>query len=340
MLSHANIVANTRAIIEFLKLSSSDVQMVVLPFFYAMGKSLLNSHFAVGGTVVINNMFPYTASVLKQMAEEGVTGFSGVPSTYAQLLFRSPLAQYRDKLPRLRYCSQAGGHMPRHIKLELLKILPCHTKLFIMYGATEAAARLTYVPPARLKLKIDSIGKPISGVTINVLSPEGMALSPGQTGELVARGENIMLGYYQDEEATRKVLDQHGYHTGDLGFYDDDGFLFLTGRKDNQIKVGGHGIDPREIEDVVVESGEAIECIIFATPNSYQDLKLAGLAVPLRETADTMKNILEYCHRKLPKYKIPESLVMVNAIPKNSNGKPDLLRSVKLYNSKRDKGGR
>ena len=182
MLSHANIVANTRAIIEYLKLSSSDVQMVVLPFFYAMGKSLLNSHFAVSGTVVINNMFPYTASVLRQMAEEGVTGFSGVPATYAQLLFRSPLAQYRDKLPRLRYCSQAGGHMPRHIKLELLKILPGHTELFVMYGATEAAARLTYVPPAHLKSKIDSIGKPISGVTIDVLSPEGMAVRPGEIG--------------------------------------------------------------------------------------------------------------------------------------------------------------
>ncbi|MBE3140319.1 MAG: acyl--CoA ligase, partial [Thermoplasmata archaeon] len=127
MLSHTNIVANTRAIVEYLELTSSDIQMVVLPFFYVMGKSLLNTHFAVGGTVVINNKFAYTASILKQMAEEGVTGFSGVPSTYAHLLFRSPLAQYCDKLPALRYCSQAGGHMPRHVKLELLKALPTHT---------------------------------------------------------------------------------------------------------------------------------------------------------------------------------------------------------------------
>ena len=157
---------------------------------------------------------------------------------------------------------------------------------------------------------------------------------------MVARGENIMLGYYKDDEATRKVLDQHGYHTGDMGFYGHDGFLFLTGRKDNQIKVGGHRINPREIEDVVIESGEAIECIIFAVPNSYQDLKLAGLAVPLRETADTPRNIIGYCHRKLPKFKIPESLVMVDAIPKNSSGKPDLLKSIELYNGKRDNGGR
>ena len=83
-----------------------------------MGKSLLNTHIAGGGRVVINNQFAYTASVLGQMAAEGVTGFSGVPSTYAHLLFRSPLARYRDKLPALRYCSQAGGHLSKYLKLE------------------------------------------------------------------------------------------------------------------------------------------------------------------------------------------------------------------------------
>ena len=302
MLSHANIVANTRAIVEYLKLTSDDVQMVVLPFYYVMGKSLLNTHFAAGGRVVINNKFAYTASVLKQMAEEGVTGFSGVPSTYAQLLFRSPLAQYRDRLPALRYCSQAGGHMPRHIKLELLKILPRQTQLVIMYGATEASARLTYVPPEKLKSKIDSIGIPISGVEIEVLSPEGKEMKAGTVGELVARGANIMLGYYKDKAGTRAALDQHGYHTGDLGFYDEDGFLFLTGRIDDQIKIGGHRINPQDIEDVVIDSGLAIECIIFPIPDAYQDLRLGGLAVPVRETDGTATKILDYCYRKLPKY--------------------------------------
>lgn len=331
MLSHANIVANTRAIVGYLKLAPSDVQMVVLPFFYVMGKSLLNTHFAVGGSVVLNNKFAYTASVIKQIAEEGVTGFSGVPSTYAHLLFKSPLAQYRDKLPSLRYCSQAGGHMPRHIKLELLRILPRHTKLVVMYGATEASARLTYVPPGRLKSKIDSIGKPISGVTIDVLSPEGKVLEPGETGELVARGDNIMLGYYRDEEATKKALDRHGYHTGDQGYRDDEGFLYVTGRKDEQIKVGGHRINPREIEDAIIESGLAIESIVFTDPDSLMKDKLVGLAVPIRQAADTARNILAYCHQKLAKYKVPESLLLVDAIPQNSSGKLDPSKGMELY---------
>lgn len=330
MLSHANITANTRAINEYLELTSSDIQMVVLPFFYVMGMSLLNTHVAVGGTVVINNKFAYTASVLKQMAEEGVTGFSGVPSTYAHLLFKSPLAAYRDKLPALRYCSQAGGHMPRHVKLELLKTLPTHARLVVMYGATEASARLTYVPPERLEAKIDSIGIPIAGVTMSVMSPEGKILGPGETGELVARGENIMLGYYKDEEATKRVLDTQGYHTGDLGYRDEDGFLYVTGRIDDQLKVGGHRVNPQEIEDTIVESGLAAECLVFGIPDPLQGQRLAGLVVPIRKTADTVEGILKYCGAKLPKFKVPGSLLLVEAIPKTSSGKPDRARSVRL----------
>lgn len=331
MLTHANIVANTRSIVDYLELTSDDIQMVVLPFFYVMGKSLLNTHFAIGGRVVINNKFGYTASVLKQMADEGVTGFSGVPSTYAHLLFKSPLAQYRDRLPALRYCSQAGGHMPKHIKLELLRVLPPQTQLFVMYGATEASARLTYVPPERLRAKIDSIGRPISGVTIRALDPAGNPVRPGEIGELVAQGDNIMPGYYQDNESTQRVLDQNGYHTGDLGYYDKDGFFYVTGRKDKQLKVGGHRINPQEVEDIIIDSGYAIECIVFGIADPLQGHRLAGLVVPTSAARDSVMNIIKYCANHLPKYKLPEPLLPVEAIPKNTNGKPDLQESLRLF---------
>ncbi|HMA53948.1 MAG TPA: AMP-binding protein, partial [Acidobacteriota bacterium] len=331
MLSHANIVANTKAIVEYLELTPSDIQMVVLPFFYVMGKSLLNTHFAVGGTVVINNKFAYTAAVLKQMAEERVTGFSGVPSTFAHLLFKSPLRAYKDNLPALRYCSQAGGHMPARIKLELLKALPEHTRLFIMYGATEASARLSYVPPARLTDKIDSIGVPIAGVTLSVVSPEGRALGPGETGELVASGPNIMLGYFRDEEATRRVLDARGYHTGDLGYRDEEGYFFVTGRRDDQLKIGGHRVNPRTVEDVIVGSGLVVEGIVFGVPDPIWGVRLAGLVVPIRGSDDTVTEILKFCAGKLPKFEVPSALRLVEAIPKTSSGKPDRVRSAALF---------
>ena len=331
MLSHANIVANTRSIVEYLGLTSSDIQMVVLPFFYVMGKSLLNTHFVVGGTVVINNKFPYTAAVLKQMADERVTGFSGVPSTYAHLLFRSPLAAYRNQLPALRYCSQAGGHLSRHIKRELLRVLPGHTSLVVMYGATEASARLTYVPPEHLASKIDSIGIPISGVSLTILSADGKVLGPGETGEIVARGDNIMLGYYRDEKATRKALDEHGYHTGDLGYRDEDGFYYVTGRQDEQLKVSGRRINPREVEDKIAESGLAMESIVFGVPDPLKGHRLVALVVPIEKSAGTVTDILKYCAAKLPKFEVPEALKLVGSIPKTSSGKPDRTESLRIF---------
>ena len=228
--------------------------------------------------------------------------------------------------------------MPRHIKLELMKVLPPETQLYIMYGATEAAARLTYVPPDKLKSKIDSIGIPIPGTKIQVISPDGFFMKPGEVGEIVAQGDNIMLGYYKDETATNKVLDQHGYHTGDLGYSDADGYLFLTGRKDDLIKVRGHRFNPREVEDIIIESGRVIECIVLAIPDVYLDYKLAALVVPIKQSDTVLREIMEYCHAKLPKHKVPDSFAEVAAIPKKSNGKPDRPRSRELLNKMCDEG--
>ncbi len=331
MLTHSNIAANTDSICSFLKLSENDRQMVVLPFFYVMGKSLLNTHFAAGASVVINNKFAYTASVLKQMEELAVTGFSGVPSTYAYLLHRSPLASYRERLTSLRYCSQAGGHMPKQIKEDLRKILPDHTEIFIMYGATEASARLTYLPPEKFAEKIESIGIPIPGVTMKVIDNDGNQLLAGVTGELVGSGMNIMQGYWKDPELTGKVLDSNGYHTGDLGYADEDGFLYLVGRKDSMLKCGGHKINPQEVEDALIETGLLVEAAIIGVPDDLMGNRLVAFAVTISN--DTTGNeILTECSRILPKYKIPSEIKLVKSLPKKSSGKIDKSACADLLN--------
>ena len=329
MLSHKNIVSNTQSICQYLNLTDKDIQMIVLPFFYVMGKSLLNTHFAAHGTVVINNKFAYPATVVKQMIEEQVTGFSGVPSTYAYLLHRSPLEKYRNQLKALRYCSQAGGHMSRKIKEELRQALPAHTDIIIMYGATEASARLTYLEPHRFEEKIESIGRQIPDVTMQVLNEEGRELPPGATGELVGSGPNIMQGYWKDEEATAKVLDAHGYHTGDQGYQDGDGFFYVTGRKDNLLKVGGHRINPQEIEDAFMETGLAIEVAVIGVPDALLGHKLIAVVTP--QNGDCSKNqLMSKCAEKLPKYKVPGTVKLVRSLPKSSSGKIDRAKCLAL----------
>ena len=329
MLTHNNVVANTNSICTYLNLTDKDKQMVVLPFYYVMGKSLLNTHFAVGGTIVINNQFAFPVTVLTQMEEESVTGFSGVPSTYAYLLHRSPIADYKDRFKSLRYCTQAGGHMSKKIKKELKKVLPDHTEIYIMYGATEASARLTYLEPQKYDEKINSIGKPIPGVTIRVLDENGMEIPFGHTGELVASGKNIMQGYWKDLETTDKVLDKHGYHTGDQGYMDEEGYFYLKGRKDNIIKVGGHRINIQEIEDGFMETDLVIEAFVTSITDDLLGNKLIAIVTPKKnETSENM--IMLQCAKKLPKYKLPGIIKNVKAIPKQSNGKIDREKCLKL----------
>jgi acyl-CoA synthetase (AMP-forming)/AMP-acid ligase II len=329
MLSHRNIVSNTHSICEYLNLTEKDIQMVVLPFFYVMGKSLLNTHLAVGGTVVINNKFAYPATVIKQMVDEQVTGFSGVPSTYAYLLHRSPLEKHRDQLKTLRYCSQAGGHMSRQIKEELRRVVPAHTEIFIMYGATEASARLTYLEPCRFTEKIDSIGKPIPGASLRVLDENGQEVSDGQTGELVGNGSNIMQGYWKDANATAKALDKHGYHTGDQGYQDEEGYFYVTGRKDNLLKVGGHRINPQEIEDALMETELVIEAAVVGIPDELLVHKLIALVTP--KNKDCHENqLLRKCAEKLAKYKLPREIKPVRTLPKYASGKIDRSKCLEL----------
>lgn len=329
MLSHKNVVSNTLSICQYLDLTSTDIQMVVLPFFYVMGKSLLNTHVAVGGTVVLNNRFAFPATVLNQMVEEAVTGFSGVPSTYAYLLHRSPLKQYRDKLVSLRYCSQAGGHMAKKVKTDLRDVLPRHTDIYIMYGATEASARLTYLEPDKYTDKMGSIGREIPGVSIRIMGNKGMALPDGETGELVAAGDNIMQGYWNDDESTNRAIGRHGYRTGDLGYKDKDGFYFVTGRRDSLLKVGGHRVNPQEIEDVLVESGLIIEGVVLGLPDTLLGNKLVAVVTPKDDTV-TGNAVSIYSAQYLPKYKRPTDIKFVKALPKHVNGKINREKVVAL----------
>ncbi len=320
MLSHKNLVSNVQSICQYLCTTAEDIQMVVLPFFYVMGKSLLNTHFAAGGTVVINNKFAYPASVIQQMADEKVTAFAGVPSTYAYLLHRSPLKNIRTRLDSLRYCSQAGGHMSDQIKTELQDVLPEHTQIYIMYGATEASSRLTYLEPDRYRQKMGSIGKPIPGVTIQVLAEDGRQMSAGSTGELVAAGANIMQGYWKDPETTDRFLTKAGYHTGDLGYQDDEGYFYVNGRKDNLLKVGGHRINTQEVEDALMATKLLIEAAVLGLPDKLLGHKLMAVATPVNGECQE-NDILSLCSKMLPKHKIPAEIKFVRSLPKHGSGK-------------------
>ena len=210
--------------------------------------------------------------------------------------------------------------MSRQIKEILLQVLPSHTKLYIMYGATEAAARLTYVEPERLGNKIESIGVPIPGVTLSILDEKGKEVTCGQSGELVARGPNIMQGYWMDETSTSSVLDENGYHTGDIGYRDEDGYFYVIRRKDDLLKVGGHRIYLQEIEDALMETELLVEVAVTGVEDGLLGRRLVAIAVPVNGNINE-RDILAKCFTRLPRYKIPSEIRLVDSLPKNFNGK-------------------
>ena len=181
----------------------------------------------------------------------------------------------------------------------------------------------------RFENKIDSIGKPIPNVQIKILDQNNQEVLAGQTGELVASGKNIMLGYWKDPSTTAKALDENGYHTGDQGYMDKDGFLFIKGRKDSLLKVGGHRINPQEIEDAVMETDLAVESAVIGIKDDLLGNKLIALATPKNKDIDATM-ILSKCSLLLPKYKMPSEIQLVKILPKNANGKIDKNKCAEL----------
>ncbi|MCB0806741.1 MAG: AMP-binding protein, partial [Bacteroidales bacterium] len=200
MLTHKNLIANTTSILEYLKLTADDAILVVMPFYYCYGLSLLHTHLRVGGSVVLNNSFVFIGSVINDLKKYNCTGFSGVPSHF-QILLRKTKDFKNTRFENLRYVTQAGGKLHNAFIREFLDAFP-EIKFFVMYGQTEATARLSYLPPDLLPEKIGSMGKGIPGVELRVVNEDGIHVKPGEVGEIVAKGDNIMKGYFKDWETT------------------------------------------------------------------------------------------------------------------------------------------
>jgi acyl-CoA synthetase (AMP-forming)/AMP-acid ligase II len=322
VLRHLNIVANTRSIVEYLGLTALDRVMVVLPFHYVYGKSLLNTHVAAGGSVVLEDGFLYPQEVLNSLEREAATGFSGVPSTFAILLNKSNLATRR--LPNLRYVTQAGGAMAPEMTRRLIEALP-GKKIFIMYGATEASARLSFLDPSDLPRKIGSVGKAIPNVDLRVLREDGTEADVGEVGEIVARGSNLMEGYWNDPEETAGVLDQHGYHTGDLGRRDEEGFLYVVGRKREMIKSGAHRIAPHEIEETLLEYVAVHEAAVVGMPDEILGEIIVAFVTLRPGQQQDESAIRAWCAQRLPPYKVPAVVRTLREFPRNGSGKIDKL---------------
>jgi acyl-CoA synthetase (AMP-forming)/AMP-acid ligase II len=240
-LSERNVLANAASIAEYLELHPGERAIASLPLPYSYGLSVLHSHLFAGASVAFTPHSVIRPEFWDDVRRHEATSFAGVPYAYAML---ERIGMRDMDLPSLRTMTQAGGHLDP----EIAALFARRARFFVMYGQTEATARIAYVPPERLADKPGSIGIPIPGGRLSV-----------DDGELVYEGPNVMLGYAQTREDLARGDDQGGVlRTGDLGYADDEGFFYVTGRVKRIAKVYGQRINLDEVEAAVEGPAAAV----------------------------------------------------------------------------------
>ena len=330
MLSHLNLVSNTIATVEYLRLTHDDSIMVILPFYYIYGNSLLLTHVQVGARCVIDNRFAFPQVILQTMIEKRTTGFSGVPSNFMILLNN---ANFRaDNLPDLRYVTQAGGGMAPEVIRRVMDALP-GKEIFIMYGQTEAAPRVTWLPPERLAEKVGSIGIPVPGVTITVGDDKGVEVPTGEVGEIVVSGPNVMLGYWNNSVDEEGVLKNGRLFTGDLARRDEEEYIYVVSRKKEIMKVGGNRVSAKEIEERILENESVLEAAVFPVKDDILGEAITAAIVLKKGCTLTEKDVQDHCKQRLAMHKAPKHVRFCDALPKYQSGKVNKLALAERYSS-------
>lgn len=317
MLTNKNLNANTESILDYLKLSKDDSVLVTLPFGYSYGNSLLLTHTKVGGLMYLTNAVSYPQKILQLIQAGNVTGFSTVGSYLNILLKQNNFS--KETFRHIRYITFAGESTSTNDLLKLNE-LNNELKIFVMYGQTEASARLTYLEPDMLEKKIGSIGNPIKGVSIRIVDNLGKEVEQGQKGEIIVSGDNIMSGYLNNSIATKEVLRNGWLYTGDLAYQDEDDFLYIVGRKSDIIKYLGHRISPVEIENQINMHENILESAVVEFPDDEGVSKIkAYIVLKDKELGfETLNNMLRL---NLPPFKRPHVIKVIDKIPRTFNGK-------------------
>jgi acyl-CoA ligase (AMP-forming) (exosortase A-associated) len=336
--SQRNVVVGAQIVSTYLENTAEDRILSALPLHFDAGMSQFTTALRVGATLVLQRS-RLPGDLTKGLRRHGITGFTGVPPLWA-LLLRSAKTLREEPLENLRYIANTGGRIPQANLEELRQLLePAGTKIYLMYGLTEAF-RSTYLPPEEIwrssSERGNCIGKAIPNTEIVVVNAEGEECAPDEVGELVHRGPTVAMGYWGNEEATRKayrsnplappeLLDvERVVFSGDLAKRDEEGFLYHLGRNDGMIKSQGYRLSPEEVEDLLIGSGLVHEACAFGVPDPEMG-HLVMAVVSLRDGSENgaVDKIREHVIKNGPPYMVPKEIVVLHDLPKTGSGKID-----------------
>lgn len=316
ILTHRNLIANAlsgRG--EAAEVRDEETHLAVLPLAHGYGILISNVAFLRGSTAVLHPRFDTTA-VFAAIERYRIAGFAGVPAMFVALLY-SPDADKYDT-SSLKQCVSGSAPLPVAILEGFEKKFGC--KILEGYGLTEGSAALTG-HSLEMEQKPGSVGKPLANVEVLVVDDNDQPVPVGEIGEVIARGPNVMKGYYNMPEETAAAMRNGWLHTGDLGRFDEDGYLYIVGRKKDLIIRGGFNIYPGDIEEVLNKHPAVIESAVVGVPSERMGEEVKAFVV-MRSPVDA-ETLKAYCREKLANYKTPTEIEFVDSLPRNPIGKID-----------------
>ncbi|MBA4535693.1 fatty acid--CoA ligase family protein [Bacillus aquiflavi] len=315
MLTHKNLYSNAKDISDYLQFNQNDRVITTLPMFHVFSLTVvLNAPLINGGTILIVPKFS-PAEIFRLAKKYEPTVFAGVPTMF-NYLYQHEDGRAED-LKSLRLCISGGASLP----VALLKNFEEKFNVTISegYGLSEASPVTCFNPLDRPR-KPGSIGTSILHVENKVVNELGEEVAPGEVGELIVRGPNVMKGYYKMPEETAATIRNGWLYTGDMARMDEDGYFYIVDRKKDMVIVGGYNVYPREVEEVLYNHPDVVEVAVLGVPDPNLGEVVRAFVVS-KNPHLTEKQLIEYCSNFLAKYKLPKSIEFIKELPKNTTGK-------------------
>lgn len=315
LLSHTNVKSTVERVSVFLNISHNDIDVICLPLSHSFGLGCLNCIIKCGGTAVVHKNTINLPKIIDSIKNYNATSFASTPTTF-QNIVNNHKSLFHNSISSIRYLLTNSSPMPIKLINQLLEILD-NKKLYTYYGLTEAS-RSTFHLYTKNDDKIKSVGKPLPEVTVKIFL-DSKECKPMEHGEIFIQGPHVSLGYIKN--TYEKKIDDKWLHTGDIGYFDQDGYLFLVGRKDDLINVGGEKVFPKEIEDILITFDAIDEIAVKGILDESLGQIVKAFVVPKLGVKLTDNEIFSYCRGKLENYKIPMMIEYLTELPKNEQGK-------------------
>lgn len=323
MHTHSSMVFALNSLIEYLRLSSEDRLLVVLPLAFDYGLYQLLMSVQLGATLVLERSFNYPAQIFKRIEETSVTVFPGVPTIFSMLI--SIHKRNEIMFPSVTRVTNTAAALPPDYINSLKEIFPS-ALIYNMYGVTECK-RVCYLEPEKIENKPSSVGKAIPGTEIFILDGQGNKVLPGETGMLYVRGPHVMLGYWKQEELSNEVLidtvlpGEKILCTKDWFKMDEDGDLYFQGRSDDIIKTRGEKVSPVEVENVIYGIEGVLEAAVIGVDDEMLGEAIKCFVVIDNDSDLSLRQINKVCAEKLENFMVPKYFILVDELPKTNTGK-------------------